>query len=324
MLRIACQTLRARRTTLAGAFVAIFLAVTFAYATGLLMTGALTAPGGGRYAAADAVVRADPGVALGHDLGAVDVVPGPRLDAALVRRVGAVDGVARAVADVSFPAAVRRAGGEPVRAPRHATVAGHAWTAASLTPYRLRAGRAPGRPDEVVADARLGLRPGGRLRIATPGGGARSRVVGVADGGPAGETALFFAPPTARRLSAAPDRVDAIGVFADAGTPVAGLRERLAARLGPGIEVLDAGRAADADPGDGRAANRDALIAISGTMGGIAGAVALFVVAGTFSLAIAQRARETAVLRALGATPHQVRRLIAGEALIVSAVAGGL
>ena len=52
--------------------------------------------------------------------------------------------------------------------------------------------------------------------------------------------------------------------------------------------------------------------------------VALFVVAGTFTLAIVQRRREIAVLRALGAAPHQVRRLIAGEALIVSVVAGAL
>ena len=59
-------------------------------------------------------------------------------------------------------------------------------------------------------------------------------------------------------------------------------------------------------------------------MGGIAGAVALFVVAGTFALAIAQRRRETAVLRALGATPRQIRRLIAGEALLVSLLAGAL
>ena len=59
-------------------------------------------------------------------------------------------------------------------------------------------------------------------------------------------------------------------------------------------------------------------------MGGIAGFVALFVVAGTFALAIAQRRRETAVLRALGATPRQVRRLIATEALFVSLVAGAL
>ena len=324
MLRIAWQTLRARRSTLAGAFVALWLAVTFAYATGLLMTGALTAPGGGRYAAADAVVRADPSVELGHDLDAVDVVPGPRLDAALVRRAAAVDGAARAIGDVSFPAAVRDAAGEAVVAPRHASTAGHGWPAAALTPYALRAGHAPSRPDDVVADARLGLAVGARVRIATPGGDARYRVAGVAAGGPAGEAALFFAPATARRMAGTPDRVDAIGVFAAAGTPPERLRHELRSRLGVGVEVLDAGHAADADPGDGRAANRDAVIAIFGTMGGIAGAIALFVVAGTFSLAIAQRARETAVLRALGATPHQVRRLIAGEALIVSLVAGAL
>ena len=52
--------------------------------------------------------------------------------------------------------------------------------------------------------------------------------------------------------------------------------------------------------------------------------MALFVVAGTFALAIAQRRREIAVLRALGATPPQIRRLIAGEALLVSLVAGAL
>src|SRR3954451_22058650 len=103
MLRISWQTLRARRTTLAGAFVAIFLAVTFAYATGLLMTGALTAPGGGRYAAADAAVRADPSVELGHDLGALDVVPCPR------------------VAPAPVAAAPRRARAPPRRGRRRAT-----------------------------------------------------------------------------------------------------------------------------------------------------------------------------------------------------------
>src|SRR4051794_33596131 len=101
MLRISLQTLRARRATLAGAFVAIFLAVTLAYATGLLMTGALSAPGPGRFAAADAVVRADPTVEVAPD-DAIDVVPAPRLDRSAVDRVSAVDGVRRAVGDVSF------------------------------------------------------------------------------------------------------------------------------------------------------------------------------------------------------------------------------
>src|SRR3954451_22229954 len=54
MLRISLQTLRARRGTLTGAFVAIWLAVTLASATGLLMAGALGPPGGGRLGGAHA------------------------------------------------------------------------------------------------------------------------------------------------------------------------------------------------------------------------------------------------------------------------------
>ena len=69
MLRISLQTLRARRGTLAGAFVAIWLAVTLACATGQLMAGALDAPGSGRLAAADAVVRADPTITIASGRG---------------------------------------------------------------------------------------------------------------------------------------------------------------------------------------------------------------------------------------------------------------
>ena len=63
MLRISLQTLRANRGTLAGAFIAIWLAVTLAYGAGQLMAGALGAPGPGRFAAVDAVVQADPTIA---------------------------------------------------------------------------------------------------------------------------------------------------------------------------------------------------------------------------------------------------------------------
>src|SRR4051794_19178860 len=105
MLRIALQTMRTRGGSLAGAFAAVLLAVTFAYASGLLMAGALQAPGGGRYAGADAVVRADPAVPLatGEDAESIDVVPAPRLDPRVAGRVSAVPGVRRAVADVAFP-----------------------------------------------------------------------------------------------------------------------------------------------------------------------------------------------------------------------------
>ncbi|MFI6682792.1 FtsX-like permease family protein [Streptomyces sp. NPDC050485] len=47
--------------------------------------------------------------------------------------------------------------------------------------------------------------------------------------------------------------------------------------------------------------------------------VASFAVAGAFSLAVQQRTREIALLRAIAATPRQIRRLIAIEALVVTA-----
>src|SRR3954452_22428789 len=113
MLRISLQTLRARRATLTGAFVAILLAVTLAYATGLLMAGALGPPGAGRFATADAVVRADPTVTIGRgeDAEDVDAIAGPRLPAAAVEQVSAVPGVARAVGDVAFAAGAWSEGG---------------------------------------------------------------------------------------------------------------------------------------------------------------------------------------------------------------------
>ena len=149
MLRISLQTLRARRATLAGAFVAIWLAVTLACATGLLMAGALGPPGAGRLAAADAVVRADPTVTIGHgeDAEGVDVIPGPRLPMPTVERVAAVPGVARAVGDVAFPAgawdAQRAAAGGRARGPAHRSRLGQ--RGAHAVPPDRRAARPAGR-----------------------------------------------------------------------------------------------------------------------------------------------------------------------------------
>jgi len=52
--------------------------------------------------------------------------------------------------------------------------------------------------------------------------------------------------------------------------------------------------------------------------------ISIFVVANTFAFAVAQRRKETALLRALGATPSQVRLLVLGEALLVALVAAAV
>src|SRR4051812_34409309 len=152
MLRISLQTLRARRGTLAGAFVAIWLAVTLACATGLLMAGALGAPGAGRLSAADAVVRADPTVTIGRgeDAEALDVVPAPRLPVAMVERAAAVPGVARAIGDIAFAAGAWDAGERHLDAANADRLVGHGWGSAALTPVRLSAGRGARRPRRLV------------------------------------------------------------------------------------------------------------------------------------------------------------------------------
>src|SRR5436305_569314 len=132
MLRLSWQSLRAHRGALAGAFVAIWLAVTLGYGAGLLMDGAIRAPGPGRFAAADYVLRADPAIAT-VDGESEDANPGPRLGAALVQRFD------DAVGDISFPVGAWDARGEAISGdPLHA----HGWSSAPLAPYTLTAGRA--------------------------------------------------------------------------------------------------------------------------------------------------------------------------------------
>ena len=327
MLRISLQTLLARRGSLAGAFVGIWLAVTLAAAAGVLMAAALEPPGAGRFAAVDAVVRADPTITVGQgeDAEQVDVVPGPRLPRAAIDRVGAMPGVGRAVGDITFRAGAFDERGRPLLAAGADRIMGHGWDSAMLTPFELTEGRRPAGPRDIVADIRLGTRVGATVRVVTPIGDARYRVSGIADARGSGDrrqAALFFEQSLAARLSGDPGQVGAVGVTAARGTSPAALRASLTRHATPGTEVLEPDHAADGDAGDPSATDRTGLVAIFGALGGIAGAVALFVVAGTLTLAIAQRRREVAVLRALGATPRQVRRLLAGEALVVALLAG--
>lgn len=66
------------------------------------------------------------------------------------------------------------------------------------------------------------------------------------------------------------------------------------------------------------------LIAVASSFAGTAVLIALFVVASTFAGALRPRAREFALLRAVGATTAQVRQLVTAEVLLVFAVAAPL
>ncbi|MFC7495307.1 MULTISPECIES: FtsX-like permease family protein [unclassified Nocardioides] len=70
----------------------------------------------------------------------------------------------------------------------------------------------------------------------------------------------------------------------------------------------------------------DDLAAMVGMMSVVALFMAMFVVASTFGFVIAARQRELGLLRLVGATPRQVRRMVLGESVVVAVLAtiGGL
>jgi putative ABC transport system permease protein len=325
--------LRTRPGSFAGAFAMLALTATIVAAAAQIMATALGAPGPGRFAAADAVVRANPTVEIGSgdNADSVDVQRAPLLPGDAVARVAAVPGVRSAVGDVAFPLTVVGRDGSPLpthgAAPAHA----HGWPSAALTPYRLARGHAPTTADEVVLDAGLaragGFAVGERVRVITPAGAQVLRLAGVASAPRAQQdrqSSVFLTQARARQLSGLGAGFNAIAVRADPRSDGAHLRARIHDAVGGDPEVVDRRHASSADAGDTRAFNRVELVAVLASGGGITLAVVVFVVAATIGFAVERRRREVALLRSVGATPGQVRRLLLGETALIGLVAGAV
>jgi putative ABC transport system permease protein len=298
MLRLAILSARGRLSTFTGALVALIAASALVMAGAMPLEAALrTHPPVERYAAAAAVVTGEQTVGADHD---VPLGERARVSSGLTARLARVPGVRAAIGDVSAPA---RLGGRD-------TVA-HGWSSAALTPYVLSAGRSPAGRDEVVTGFRAAL--GAKLRLASTEASRTVTVVGVASPRhPVRQrTAIFLTDGEAARLAGHPGRVDAIGVLAGPGFDSARLRA-----VGSGAVVLTGDERGKAEYPDLQEA-RTTLIAVTASFGGLALFIAIFVVASTMSLSIQQRGREIALLRAVAATPGQIRRMIAWEAAIV-------
>ncbi|KOV86794.1 ABC transporter permease [Nocardia sp. NRRL S-836] len=183
-------------------------------------------------------------------------------------------------------------------------------------------GRAPAAADEVVLDAGLAARAGDRVRIATRSTPVTYRVVGVAQGVGSRQASVFFSDAKADELAARPGKVSAVGVIGGDGS--AGLADRVEDALAADHVTVSTGADRSAAEFDDVSQTKSILALIAGSFGGYAVLVAIFVVASTLALAVEQRRREFALLRAVGATPRQVRKLIGIETLVVAAVAGVL
>ncbi|WP_169985425.1 ABC transporter permease [Microbispora sp. H10836] len=299
---LALKTLRHRRAAFAGAFVALVCAAALVCACLMLLeTGLRGGVAPERYAGAPLIVAGDQNVheTVTKSSGKVKTKAKPLservwIPEATAARLRGLPGVSKVLTEVTFPV--------------NGHAVGHGWESAGLTPFAIAQGRPPRADGEVVVDARSGSSVGAALDVR----GKAYRVVGVTAQALPSQDTVFFSTAEARRLAGRPGLVTAIGVFPRVDvSPV--LTDRLVAYTGDGrgtVEFLDAERA------------RVRLISLGGALGGTSLLVAILVVTGTAALAVQQRRREIALLRAVAATPGQVRTLLGGEALLVGLAAG--
>src|SRR3954471_17731269 len=301
MLRLALLSSRGRLATFTGALVALIAASVLTTAWGMQLESVLRGhPPVERYAGAAALVTGQQILGAGH---AVPRGERARVSSALTSRLAAVPGVRAAIGDVSVP--VRLGDREAVA---------HGWGSAVLTPYVLSAGRPPAGPDEVVAGYRAPL--GARLSLASTVPARTVTVVGVArPRHPVSQQkAIFLTEAEAPRLGGHPGRVDAIGVLAGRGFDASRLRA-----VAGGAQVLTGAARGKAEHPELQAA-RITLIPVTAAFAGLALFIAMFVLTSTMGLSIQQREREIALLRAVAATPRQIRRMIGWEAALVGLV----
>ncbi|MQY16548.1 hypothetical protein SRB5_67470 [Streptomyces sp. RB5] len=304
MLTVAFQTLRGRWVSFLGTVVALVLGVAQVAAMGLLLMTALDLPDRPveRFAGAPAVVLpTDPAWdPAHHDLGVRSLPEARGVSRELLRKVAATGPT---VVDRAFYAQL--AGGPSDQV-------GHPWPMARFGGYTLRDGRAPASDREVVV-ASGRARTGDRVTVLTAAGVGTYTVSGTVP--PVGwEDAVFFTDAEAARLA---PRIEALVAF--------GALDEVRAAVGGDAEVLTGRDRHRADAGEDR--DREALdntVTLVPVMAAVAGTTAVFVVASTFAFAVVQRRREVALLRAVGATPRQVRRMVRGEALLVGGFASGV
>ncbi|MGW6272732.1 FtsX-like permease family protein [Streptomyces sp. NPDC055060] len=313
---LARAAIRFKPAAFVGTFVALMMAALIVSACGILLeTGLRASVPPDRYAGAPVVAAADQRahfVAGSGDSRSESNTPLPdraRIDAALVAAAGAVPGARAAVPDVTFPV---RSGATSVTA--------HGWGSTAFTGEKLAAGRAP-HPGEAVLAA-PGASVGERTTLTTADGPRDVRISGTVRGHQGAPTA-WFTDSEALRLSGHPGRVDAIAVLPEKGVTAAALKARVAHAVG-GKAQVHTGDDRSAAEGSELAYAQEMLTALGGSFGGIAALVAMFTAAGTVALSVGQRAREYALLRAIGTKPRQIRRTIATESLLVAPLAGAV
>ncbi|MFI6643938.1 ABC transporter permease [Streptomyces sp. NPDC050504] len=325
-LRLSLASLRAHKRRFAGTFTAVLLGVSFLAGT-LVMGDTLRAGFDEMFAGAnsgtDAVVRGADTITAG---GTPTRRPVPT---ALAAKVAAVEGVAAAEPRVEGAGQLVGKDGEPIGGQGPPTLAGNWIEDPRLNPYRLTEGRAPARSGEVVVNRATadkgGLKIGDTTTLRTPDP-VEVTVVGLATfGGEDGMAQVTYTGMTLadaeKHLAAKPGQASSIQVRAGPGTTQEELVAALAPVLPDGVEAITGQESTDESQESVSGSFLSLFTTLLLVFSGIVLLVAVFSIHNTFAIVVAQRTRDNALLRALGAGRRQVVGATLAEASAVALVA---
>ncbi|WP_432056151.1 ABC transporter permease [Streptomyces sp. bgisy022] len=195
--------------------------------------------------------------------------------------------------------------------------------------YPLSEGRAPKGEGEILIDSetarRAGYEVGDTIRMSVDGPVLEPVVTGVftTDDGnvAAGGSLALFDTATAQKLFGKTGTFDEIAVKAKAGVSDTALQAQLEKALPSGVVEMQTGTELADDQAEMIASSMSGLKQALLVFAGIALFVGTFIIANTFTMLVAQRTKELALMRAVGASRRQITRSVLIEAFVVGAIA---
>ncbi|MFI0524654.1 MAG: ABC transporter permease [Ilumatobacteraceae bacterium] len=254
-----------------------------------------------------------------------------RLPAEILDEIRAVPGVADAQAAVQGDAVVIAKDGTPIERPTAPTF-GAAINEGELSVWRLAEGRLPDGGNDVVLDTLTaqdgGFALGDEVTVNADSGSRVFTLVGIVEYddiiSPGNATWALFDGKTAEEFIAKPGFIDAVLVLGDGSVSADQLVQRLADTLDP--EVAEALTSAEitAQTQSEIEKSLSFLTIFLSIFSFIALGVGMFVIYNVFSITAAQRQRENALLRALGANRRQITWSMMIEALVIGLFGSGV
>ena len=324
MIRITFNSLWSHKRRLISTCIAVILGVAFMAGT-LVLTSTINHVFDDLFAGlgkgTDAQVRG-PVVRKTEQQGAVRAL----LDAKVVDEIRRVPGVAAAQPSVqTFQLVLLDKKGGVQGGTGPPTIVGSWDPDKQLNPYQVVEGRAPRADDEAVIDRAAAndgpFKVGDKITLLTADGRTRMKVVGITKFGDADSAggSIYIGTTVARaqKFTGEPNKVNEISVRAEPGIAPAQLVSRLRqAHLTGKTDIVTGEQAAKEQASEIKKGFSFFSIILL-IFAGVALFVGAFIISNTFGILVAQRTKELALLRAVGASRSQVLGSVMLEAVVI-------